>query len=130
MDEIKTKSLMPAWVPKFNKKIGNKIQGLWAPYLPPWVVVLHVGRKSGRQFRTPVMAFKRGDSLYVNLLYGSGAHWVRNVMTAGEAEVIRAGRTHRVTDPTIVVRTDHEGDLPFETKVFPRGTGILILRLS
>jgi deazaflavin-dependent oxidoreductase (nitroreductase family) len=130
MGEIKTKSLMPEWVPAFNKKFGNKVQGLWAPYLPPWAVILHVGRSSGKPFQTPVMAFKRGDKLYVNLIYGTGAHWAQNVLAAGEAEVVRAGRKHRLINPTVVVRSDFNGPLPFQTKFLGSGTAILVVELG
>lgn len=39
------------WLAHFNRLVGNKVQGLWAPYLPPWAVIVHVGRVSKRQYR-------------------------------------------------------------------------------
>ncbi len=125
-----TKSYMPAWLPAFNKKVTNPLQGIWAPWLPPYMMVHHVGRKSGRRFKTPVMAFKRGGTLYVNLLYGSDSQWVKNVLAAGGAEVVRLGRRLEAREPLVVRRGDFDGPLPFQTKLFGDDLGILILTIS
>jgi deazaflavin-dependent oxidoreductase (nitroreductase family) len=97
---------LPRSLARFNKKVTNRVQGLWAPWLPPWAMVVHKGRKSGRSYRNPVLAFRSGDRLAVILFYGSRADWVRNVLAANEAEVIRANRTHSLTDPHLVPGTD------------------------
>jgi hypothetical protein len=44
---------------RFNKRATNRIQGLYAWLLPPWAVILHRGRRSGREYRTPLFAFRR-----------------------------------------------------------------------
>ncbi len=46
----------------------------------------HVGRKSGKEYRTPVSAFPLGDGFVLAILYGDAAEvdWVRNVMAAGK----------------------------------------------
>ena len=41
----------------FNKYVTNPLQRLWAPWLPYMAVIEHTGRKSGKPYRTPVMAF-------------------------------------------------------------------------
>ena len=48
---------------RFNKRVTNRIQGLYAWLVPPWAVILHRGRRSGRQYRTPLFAFRRGRTL-------------------------------------------------------------------
>ena len=35
---------LPRSLARFNKKVTNRIQGLWAPWLPPWAVIIHKGR--------------------------------------------------------------------------------------
>lgn len=124
-----TPSLMPDWLPAFNKKVTNRIQGLWAPYLPPWIVIEHVGRRSGKRYRTPVMAFKRGDRLYVNLVYGSSAQWVQNVMAAGGAEATRMGKHMTLGHPRIVTRPTADMPLPIGVRLTGGRTGILILEV-
>jgi deazaflavin-dependent oxidoreductase (nitroreductase family) len=90
-------------VARLNKVLGNPIQRQYAWLLPPWVIICHRGRRSGRLYRTPVNAYKHGRTLTVVVLYGEESDWVRNVL-AGGAQVVRAGRTYdllnaRLTEP-------------------------------
>lgn len=86
---------------RFNTRVTNPIQGQYAWLLPPWVVVCHRGRRSGRHYRTPVNAYRRGSTLAIVVLYGAQSDWVRNVM-AGGGQVVRAGRTHDLLEPRLV----------------------------
>jgi deazaflavin-dependent oxidoreductase (nitroreductase family) len=88
-------------VARFNKRVTNRIQGLYAWLVPPWAVILHRGRRSGRQYRTPLFAFRRGRTLVIALLYGEESDWLRNVRTRG-GHVIRAGRTFVVGPPEVI----------------------------
>ncbi len=88
-------------VARFNKLINNRVQGAYAWLLPPWAVILHRGRRSGRQYRTPVLAFKRDRTLVVALLYGEESDWLRNLRTGG-GQVVRMGRTVSVGPPTVI----------------------------
>ena len=47
-------------VAHFNRVANNRIQGVYAWLVPPWAVILHRGRRSGRAYRTPVLAFRDG----------------------------------------------------------------------
>lgn len=88
-------------VARFNKRVTNRIQGLYAWLVPPWAVIVHRGRRSGRQYRTPLFAFRRGRTLVIALLYGEESEWLRN-LRAGGGHVIRAGRTFVVGAPEVV----------------------------
>ncbi|TML37158.1 MAG: nitroreductase family deazaflavin-dependent oxidoreductase [Actinobacteria bacterium] len=88
-------------VARFNKAINNRVQGVYAWILPPWVVILHRGRRSGRPYRTPVLAFRRGRTLIVALLYGEESDWLRN-LRAGDGRVVRGGRTYELSSPRVV----------------------------
>ncbi len=89
-------------VARFNKAINNRVQGAYAWILPPWAVILHRGRRSGRGYRTPVLAFRRDRMLIIALLYGTESDWLRNVRTAGGGRVVRAGRTYGIGPPRLV----------------------------
>ena len=99
---------------RFNRLVTNRIQGLWAPYVPPYAVVIHRGRTSGRTYRTPVVGLVRKKQLVVGLAYGDDSDWVRNVMAAGGAELRRRGRTRRLVEPRVVTLADR--------RALPRGT--------
>ncbi|MGI8411228.1 MAG: nitroreductase family deazaflavin-dependent oxidoreductase [Solirubrobacteraceae bacterium] len=88
-------------VARFNRAVNNPIQGQWAWLLPPWAIICHHGRRTGRRHRTPVLAFKRGATLSVGILYGEESDWVRNLL-AGGGEVVRGGRTFPLHDPRVV----------------------------
>src|SRR5947209_1283847 len=65
-------------VARFNKLINNRVQGVYAWLLPPWAVIHHRGRRSGRPYRTPLLAFKRDHTVIIALLYGEESDWLRN----------------------------------------------------
>ena len=93
---------LPRRLAKFNIVVTNRVLGPLAKYLPGFAVVAHVGRRSGRTYRTPVNAFKRGDGYVIALMYGSGSQWVRNVLAAGEVEIQTRGRHVRLVNPVVV----------------------------
>jgi deazaflavin-dependent oxidoreductase (nitroreductase family) len=75
-------------VARFNSTINNRVQGVYAWLLPPWAIILHRGRRSGRSYRTPVLAFRRDQTLIIALLYGEESDWLRNLY-AGAGQVVR-----------------------------------------
>lgn len=53
-----------------------------------WFVELeHVGRRSGTAHRTPLLAFRDGDTVTVALTYGPGVQWLKNIRAAGRARM-------------------------------------------
>jgi|SRR5690348_11654587 deazaflavin-dependent oxidoreductase (nitroreductase family) len=95
-------------VARFNKHVTNRIQGAYAWLLPPWAVIVHRGRRSGHRYRTPVLAFARGRTLVVALLYGEESDWLRNLVSAGGGQVIRGGRTFEARQVKVVDTSDAE----------------------
>ena len=92
----------PRWLARFNRRVTNRILGPLAPHLPGFGVVVHIGRKTRRGYRTPVNVFRRGDGYVVALTYGPEAEWVRNVLASGGCTLETRGRRLRLTRPRIV----------------------------
>ncbi len=92
---------IPLSVGRFNKKVTNRITGRVATRLPGFGVVIHTGRKSHKQYRTPINVFRRGDKYLVALTYGPNADWVRNVLASGGCTLETRGRTVRLTRPRL-----------------------------
>jgi deazaflavin-dependent oxidoreductase (nitroreductase family) len=119
-------------VARFNRRINNPIQRQYAWLIPPWAIIVHRGRKSGRVYRTPVDAFRSGDSLAVVILYGERSDWVQNVL-AGGAQVVRGGKTYDVVSARIVDPADPAAtaELSAAARRFGRVSGkLLAMRLS
>ena len=90
------------WVAGFNQAVTNRISGRFAGRLPGFGILTHVGRKSGRTYRTPVNVFRRGDEFLVALTYGRDAHWVQNVLSAGGCCLETRGISYQLCSPAIV----------------------------
>ena len=88
-------------VARFNRALNNPVQGLYAWALPPWAIILHRGRRSGRPYRTPVLAFKHDRTLIIALLYGEESDWLRNVQDGG-GQLLRIGRTYELSAPRLL----------------------------
>jgi deazaflavin-dependent oxidoreductase (nitroreductase family) len=93
---------LPRGLARFNRAVTNPVQGVYAWALPPWAVIIHRGRRSGRVYRTPVVGRRRGGTFAVAVLYGEGSDWVRNLLAAGGGQVVRAGRTYGLMEPRLV----------------------------
>ncbi len=87
---------------EFNRRFVNPIVRPLAGHLPLWSAVDHVGRRSGRQYRTPVTVFATTDGVAILLPYGVDTDWVRNLRDAGTGTVVVNGRRLAVRDPRVV----------------------------
>lgn len=54
----------------------------------PFALVRHVGRKSGRQYETPIILGHLDDYFVVELTYGPEVDWYKNVQAAGGCTLV------------------------------------------
>jgi deazaflavin-dependent oxidoreductase (nitroreductase family) len=87
---------------RLNRFVANPVLRPVAHVLPPFAVVKHEGRASGRPYRTPVFAFRRGGEVLIVLSYGRQSDWVRNVLSNGSGGLIRLGRNRLLANPRVV----------------------------
>lgn len=88
-------------VARFNRRVTNRVATPVLRRLPGFGVVHHVGRRSGRNYRTPVNVFEVDGDYVVALTYGPQTDWVRNVVAAGGCELEVRGRLVRCTAPRL-----------------------------
>ena len=88
---------------RFNRLVANKMVGPVLIRMPGFGAIHHRGRRSGRDYRTPVKLFRSGDSYLVSLPYGSESDWVKNVIAAGGCELQTRGRHVILTGPRVFV---------------------------
>ena len=92
---------LPQWLARFNLHVTNRVLGPLARYAPGMGVVVHMGRKTRRQYRTPVVVFRRGDHFIIALTYGRDSQWVQNVLAQGGCDLEIRGRTLQLSRPNV-----------------------------
>src|SRR5438270_10605225 len=93
-------------VAQFNRRVTNRITRRIAGWMPGFAIVTHIGRKSGRTYRTPVNVFRTRDGFRIALTYGAESDWVRNVLAAGGCELEYMRRHMTLTDPRTIDDSD------------------------
>lgn len=89
---------MPLWWGQINKRVFN----------PPalkngkWQVINHVGRSSGRSYRTPLGAIEVDGGYLFILVYGARADWVQNILASGSATLEAGGEEVGLTSPRVI----------------------------
>lgn len=107
---------MPLWWGQINKRVFNPR----ALQNERWQVIHHVGRHSGREYRTPLEAIPIDDGYIFVLVYGPECDWARNVLAAGSARLEVDGSTIDLVEPTLIDATEAHELLPAGTKRPPR----------
>jgi deazaflavin-dependent oxidoreductase (nitroreductase family) len=97
---------LPQWLAEFNRYFTNPIQRLWAGLVPGMGIIEHRGRRSGKEYRTPVNVFTTDDGLAIMLTYGPNRDWVKNLEAAGGGRIKHYGRTHAYTKPRVVTKAE------------------------
>jgi deazaflavin-dependent oxidoreductase (nitroreductase family) len=95
-----------------NRVLTNRITGLFAGHVPGFGVIVHQGRRSGRQYRTPVNVFGVPGGYLVALTYGTDSDWVKNVLAGNGCVLEVRGRRVRLVDPRIVRDESRRGVPP------------------
>jgi hypothetical protein len=86
---------------KFNRVIFNPIIKLFAGRFF-YSLVYHSGRRSGREYSTPVVAGKKSDFIFIPLPYGDRTDWFLNVQSRGECSVKISGKRYSSALPEII----------------------------
>ncbi|WP_102144151.1 nitroreductase family deazaflavin-dependent oxidoreductase [Mycobacterium hubeiense] len=97
---------LPQWLARFNRYVTNPIQRMWAGWAPTFGILEHVGRKSGKVYRTPLSVFSTNDGVAIMLTYGPDRDWLKNLKAAGGGRMRRYGKTIELTDPRVVSKAE------------------------
>ncbi|GAB2983012.1 nitroreductase family deazaflavin-dependent oxidoreductase [Nocardioides montaniterrae] len=112
----------PRALARFNRVVTNPIQRRWAGRLPLHGIVTHVGRKSGRVYRTPLLCFRRGDRVAFIVGYGLQSDWARNLIASGGGELQHRGRSYVLSDVALL---PPEAGRPLLPWFFRKVTGVI-----
>jgi len=116
----------PVWFENFQIRYINPVAVPLARFMPGITVVRHRGRKSGRQFETPVSAYRKGDTVAIMLAHGK-TNWVKNILAAGEADIRLGRRDLHLVNPRIVPAGGDDPALPRMARLAARrGVGVFV----
>ena len=76
---------------KFNRTIFNPIIKLFAGRFL-YSLVRHTGRRSGKEYATPVVAVRKENAIFIPLPYGANTDWLLNVQAKGGCAVTVQGQ--------------------------------------
>jgi deazaflavin-dependent oxidoreductase (nitroreductase family) len=93
---------IPRFMRHVNRVFTNPVLGTFAWLVPPLAVVHHVGRKTGRNYRSPVVAFQNDRGIVIPMTYGRDVDWARNIVRAKGCTLERMGRRVTLRHPRIV----------------------------
>lgn len=92
---------VPQWIARTNRYLANPIIRLFAGRLPPFAMLEHRGRKSGKHYRIPMIVFRHGETFTIALTYGPKTDWAKNVLAAGGCTIEHRGHTYRLVRPRL-----------------------------
>ena len=116
---------IPLWVTRVNRRVTNPLLGTISDRVWPLATLHHVGRSSGRRYRTPVFAFTTPRGLVIALTYGTQVQWLRNLEAAGGARMVRRGRVLVLSAPVRLHGDDGARLVPAVIR-----TGLRVMRVD
>jgi deazaflavin-dependent oxidoreductase (nitroreductase family) len=118
-------------IARFNRTVTNRITGLFAGRIPPFIVLEHRGRKSGKVYQTPLMLFHQDPYVLIVLTYGERTDWLRNLQAAGSGVVIERNQRILVSKPVIEHDSAATRQLPLPVRLVLGVLGIdQVVRLT
>ena len=110
---------LPRWLARINKRVFNPIE-IRRGVRP---VLIHVGRLSGKTYRTPLDAHPLPDGYLFIPMYGPRTDWLKNVLAAGAARLSIGGKEIELESPRMVKKRDVWPLLATTTKTPPGISG-------
>ena len=97
---------VPRAVAQFNRRVTNPVARSLTPWLPCLGTLEHVGRKSGRHYRTPLLVFKTLNGYVILISYGPETDWLKNVLAGSPTILHKWGKAVALCNPQIVSKAE------------------------
>jgi deazaflavin-dependent oxidoreductase (nitroreductase family) len=78
----------------------------------PFALLHHVGRRSGKQYETPIWVWRMKDGFMIVLTYGRNTDWLRNLQAADEGSLRWHKREYTFKRPELIDAKTAEPALP------------------
>ena len=93
---------IPKFVALVNRRIFNPAE-LKRGVRP---VLTHVGRSSGKTYRTPLDAHRIEGGYIFIMMYGSDSDWVLNILASGAAKLVVGGDEFALVSPRLISKDE------------------------
>ncbi|OSC22023.1 nitroreductase family deazaflavin-dependent oxidoreductase [Mycobacterium vulneris] len=111
---------VPRAVANFNRRVTNPAARSITPWLPGQGTLDHVGRKSGKRYRTPLLVFPIRDGFVVLIGYGLKSDWLKNVFAGGQAVLHKRGKSIALANPRLLSKAEAATLVVGPSRVFYR----------
>ncbi len=115
---------LPVRVARITRRLVNPVARTFAGRIPPFAIVAHQGRKSGKRYRTPMMVFHADGGFVFALTYGAKTDWLKNVEAAGGCRLIYRGREIALDRPRIAHGAEGRRSMPVLVRLVLRVLGV------
>jgi len=111
---------MPRAVANFNSRVTNPVARSITPWLPGLGTLEHVGRTSGRHYRTPLLVFPIRNGFVFLIGYGPESDWLKNVFAGGQTVLHKRGKSIALADPRLLSKAEAATRVTGPSRVFYR----------
>ena len=108
---------IPKWITVLNKHVTNRFFLLFAGWIRPFAIVHHRGRRTGRSYRTPILAFPTETGFAFALPYGREVDWVKNLMSLDDGVLEYGGGEIPICKARIVKKGDVRNVFPLLVRI-------------
>lgn len=89
-----------------------------------YAALKHVGRRSGREYTTPLVAHPFGDGFVLPLPYGADVDWCRNIIAAGTCTLTWNAQEYHLSRPEILSAAEALSAYPLFQRIIFQAGGI------
>jgi deazaflavin-dependent oxidoreductase (nitroreductase family) len=89
------------WLREFSRRWLNPLTVRFAGRFF-YARLFHTGRRSGKEYQTPVFAQPTPDGFIIPLTYGEVTDWYQNLRTADSGQLQRRSVMYTISNPTII----------------------------
>jgi deazaflavin-dependent oxidoreductase (nitroreductase family) len=121
--------LIPVWLERMQIKYINPMLRPLSKRMPGFAVIKHRGRTSGKEYETIVTAYRRDRLLAIGLLHGK-TNWVKNVLTAGAADIHVGRNDLHLVNPRVLPAGTVDPALPRIPAMLAKRQGTFVADIS
>jgi deazaflavin-dependent oxidoreductase (nitroreductase family) len=89
-----TQSLRQGWLSLLKHTLNPLTRRLARSSVGPFSIIRHVGRRSGKQYETPIIVAPINAGFMIELTYGPDVDWHKNIVAAGGCTVLRGRKEY------------------------------------